>query len=140
MTLSRRHIMQIGLGAIAAAGLTPMAGHAAQLPEALEAFTGGADIGDGGIDLTVPEIAENGNTVPVEVSAEGATSIAIFAEGNPEAEVVTFKFGPLAGSRGASTRIRLAKTQNVIAVAQMEDGSFMRTAKTVKVTIGGCGG
>lgn len=140
MGLTRRNIMQIGLGAIAAAGLVPLSSNAAQLPEALETFTGGADVADGGIELTVPEIAENGNTVPVAVSAEGAAMITIFAEGNPEAEVVTFTFGPLAGSPSASTRIRLAKTQNVVAVAQMADGSFMRTAKTVKVTIGGCGG
>ena len=140
MTVSRRQIMQIGLGAIAASGLTAYTAAAAQLPEAMEVFTGGADVAEGGIDLGTPEIAENGNTVPVDVSAPGATMIAIFAEGNPEAEVVTFGFGPLAASQSASTRIRLAKTQNVIAVAQMADGSFTRTAKTVKVTIGGCGG
>ncbi|MHA3916134.1 thiosulfate oxidation carrier protein SoxY [Halovulum sp. GXIMD14793] len=132
--------MLIGSGAVLAAGLTPLAVLAKPLPEAMEEFTGGADVADGDIDLTTPEIAENGNTVPVEVSAPGAKMVAIFAEGNPEADVVIFKFGALAGSQSASTRIRLAKTQNVIAVAQMEDGSFRRTANEVKVTIGGCGG
>ena len=140
MPLTRRHIMQIGLGTLATSGLAPLAGQAATLPDALDALTGGAEIAEGGIDLTTPEIAENGNTVPIEVSAPGAALIAIFAEENPEAEVVTFNFGPLAASHSASTRIRLARTQNVIAVAQMADGSFTRTAKTVKVTIGGCGG
>lgn len=140
MELSRRQIIRIGSGAVLAAGLTPWASGAAPLAEAMDAFTGGKDVVDGGIDLTAPEIAENGNTVPIEVSAPGAVMIAIFAEGNPEAEVATFKFGPLAGSQSASTRIRLARTQNVIAVAQMEDGTLHRTAREVKVTIGGCGG
>ena len=140
MTPSRRDIIRIGLGAVAAAGLMPMVGRAAALDQALGAYTGGADVMDGGVDITAPEIAENGNTVPIQVSAPGAAMIAIFAEGNPEAEVATFMFGPLAAAQTASTRIRLAKTQNVIAVAQMADGTFHRTTATVKVTIGGCGG
>ena len=133
--------MMIGAGAVAAAGLAPLSVLAKPMDEAMADFTGGADVADGdGIELTTPEIAENGNTVPIEVLAPGAAAIAVFAEGNPEAEVVTFKFGELAGSQAASTRIRLARTQNVIAVAQLADGSFVRTASTVKVTIGGCGG
>ena len=64
----------------------------------------------------------------------------LLAAGNPTPAVATFNFGPLAGSRSGSTRIRLAKTQDVIAVAKMEDGSFKMAKATVKVTIGGCGG
>ena len=74
--------------------------------------------GEGGLTLTAPEIAENGNTVPIAVDAPGAVAIAIFAAGNPTPKVVTFNFGPLAGSQSATTRIRLAGTQDVIAVAQ----------------------
>lgn len=140
MDLTRRQWIMLGAGAVAAAGLAPLGAAAKPMDEALAGFTDGADITDGDIDLSTPEIAENGNTVPIEVSAPGAVAIAIFAEGNPEAEVVTFRFGELAASQSASTRIRLAKTQNVIAVAQMADGSFVRAARTVKVTIGGCGG
>ena len=140
MTLTRREIMQLGAGAFAVAGLAPMAAQAAPLAEAVEAVTGGADVMEGGIELTAPEIAENGNTVPISVSAPGATMVAIFAEGNPESEVVTFKFGPLAAKQEASTRIRLAKTQDVVAGVQMPDGTFHRASSTVKVTIGGCGG
>ena len=103
-------------------------------------FTGGAETGEGGLELTAPEIAENGNTVPIEVSAPGATSIMILAAGNPNADVATFNFGPLAAEQTASTRIRLAGTQDVIAIAKMADGSFVRTSNEVKVTIGGCGG
>ncbi|NNU79250.1 thiosulfate oxidation carrier protein SoxY [Halovulum dunhuangense] len=140
MILTRRAIMQIGAGAAVAAGLTPFMASAKKYDDALAEFTGGAEVIDGEIELTTPEIAENGNTVPVSVAAPGAAMIAIFADGNPEAEVAVFTFGPLAGSQAASTRIRLAQTQNVIAVAQMGDGSFRRVAREVKVTIGGCGG
>ncbi|MEM9523176.1 MAG: thiosulfate oxidation carrier protein SoxY [Pseudomonadota bacterium] len=140
MELTRRQWMMLGAGAVAAAGLAPTGVLAKRMDEALSSFTGGAAVADGGVELSAPEIAENGNTVPISVSAPGAVAIAVFAEGNPEAEVATFKFGELAASQAASTRIRLAKTQNVVAVAQMADGSFARTARVVKVTIGGCGG
>jgi sulfur-oxidizing protein SoxY len=103
-------------------------------------FTGGADMADSGLTLTAPEIAENGNTVPIEVSAPGATAILVLATGNPEPGVATFNFGPLAAVQAASTRIRLAGTQDVVAVAKMADGSFAKASATVKVTIGGCGG
>lgn len=138
MEFSRRETLALGLGA-AALTVLPMRAMAAA-DEAIAAFTGGADMAEGGVTLTAPEIAENGNTVPVSVSAEGAASIMILAAGNPTPGVATFNFGPLAGSRSASTRIRLAGTQDVVAIAKMEDGSFARASSTVKVTIGGCGG
>jgi len=140
MQLTRRKTLVLGIGGLAAAAL-PMPAVAAALDEAIAAFTSGAAIGEGsGLTLTAPEIAENGNTVPIAVSAPGASEIAIFATGNPEPGVATFKFGPLSGSQSASTRIRLAKTQDVTAIAKMADGSFIKTSATVKVTIGGCGG
>jgi len=64
----------------------------------------------------------------------------LFADGNPTPSVASFKFGALSASRSASTRIRLAGTQNVVAIAQMEDGSFQKAQSNIKVTIGGCGG
>ncbi len=108
--------------------------------KALNNFTGGAEATEGGIELTAPEIAENGNTVPIKVSAPGAVSITVFAEKNPLPGVVVFHFGALSAESAISTRIRLAETQDVLAVAKMADGSFVKTSKTVKVTIGGCGG
>ena len=78
--------------------------------------------------------------MPIGVSAPGASEITLYADGNPVPSVATFRFGPLSGSQSASTRIRLAKTQDVIAVAKMEDGSFKMARANVKVTIGGCGG
>jgi sulfur-oxidizing protein SoxY len=138
MQISRRETLALGLGAAALTVLPFRANAAAD--EAIAAFTGGADLSDAGIELTAPEIAENGNTVPISVSAEGASSILILAAGNPTPGVAQFKFGELAGSQTASTRMRLAGTQDVVAIAQMADGSFAKASKTVKVTIGGCGG
>lgn len=139
MKLSRREALALGLGGLAAAAL-PMPAFAATVEELTAAFTGGATPGTGGITLTAPEIAENGNTVPIGVDAPGAVAIMLLAAGNPEPAVCTFNFGPGAGSQACATRIRLAKTQDVIAVAKMADGSFVQAQANVKVTIGGCGG
>jgi sulfur-oxidizing protein SoxY len=138
MKLTRRETLLAGLGTACVAVLPIPA--FASVEDAVAAFTGGADTGTDGIVLTAPEIAENGNTVPVEVAAPGAVSITLLAAGNPNPEVVTFNFGALAASQSASTRIRLAGTQDVVAVAKMADGSFVRASSEVKVTIGGCGG
>ena len=138
--VTRRRALIIGSGTLVCAAFTGLPAFASPTDEAIAAFTGGADIVDGGIELTAPEIAENGNTVPIEVSAPGAASILILASGNPLPGVAEFTFGPLAGSRAGSTRIRLAKTQDVIAIARMEDGTFHKASSNVKVTIGGCGG
>ena len=138
MELTRRDAIILGAGALVAAGI-PLGASAAG-EDLIAAFTGGAELGEGGITLTAPEIAENGNTVPIEVDAPGAAEIMVLALGNPTPPVATFKFGPLAASRAASTRIRLAGTQEVVAIAKMEDGTFAKASSTVKVTIGGCGG
>lgn len=138
MDFTRRETLALGAGA-AVMTVLPFRVLAAA-DEAIAAFTGGADVADGGIELTAPEIAENGNTVPVGVSAPGAVSILLLAAGNPTPGVAQFNFGELAASQSASTRIRLAGTQDVVAIAQMADGSFAKASSTVKVTIGGCGG
>ena len=138
MTLTRRNVMIMGAGAFVAFGL-PMRATAAGEDRIAE-FTGGAAMADSGITLTAPEIAENGNTVPIEVAAPGAVEILVLAIGNPTPGVATFKFGALAASQTASTRIRLAGTQDVVAIAKMSDGSFAKASSNVKVTIGGCGG
>jgi sulfur-oxidizing protein SoxY len=138
MKLNRREALWVGFGGLAA--LVPGLSSAATVEDLTAAFAGGATPTEGGITLTAPEIAENGNTVPISVEAPGAAAIMLLAAGNPEAGVATFTFGPAAGSQMAATRIRLAKTQDVIALAKMPDGSILRTQATVKVTIGGCGG
>jgi sulfur-oxidizing protein SoxY len=138
MELTRRNAILMGAGAFLVAGLPLQASAAGE--DAIAAFTGGAEVGSGDISLTAPEIAENGNTVPIEVSSDTAVEILVLALGNPTPSVATFKFGKLAASRAASTRIRLAGTQDVLAIAKLEDGSFVQASSTVKVTIGGCGG
>ena len=138
MKFTRREALALGLGATAVAMLPMRASAAAD--EAIAAFTGGAEVGEGGVTLTAPEIAENGNTVPVSVDAPGAAAILILAMGNPTPGVAQFNFGPAAGSQAASTRIRLAGTPDVVAIAKLADGSFAKAQSTVKVTIGGCGG
>ena len=139
MTFTRREALAAGTSAIALLAVS-RAAFAATGDEVIAAFTGGAEAGEGGIAITAPEIAENGNVVPVEVESAGAAEIAIVAPGNPSAGVATVKFGPAAGSQRLSTRIRLAKTQDVTALAKMADGSFVMTSQPVKVTVGGCGG
>ncbi len=142
MNISRRKALAFG-GAALTVTLVPVSfAQAASedvMKAAIAAFTGGADVAEGGIELTTPEIAENGNTVPVAVSSPGAKRIILLASGNPNPNVADFAFGALAAGNG-STRIRLAGTQDVVAIAEMADGSFTQVAKAVKVTIGGCGG
>ena len=110
-------------------------------------FTGGKTPQTGRITLNAPEIAENGNTVPISVAvdsemSEGSyvESVTLLADGNPNPGVATFHFSPMSGEATATTRMRLAKTQNVVAIAKMNDGSVFMDKKLVKVTIGGCGG
>jgi sulfur-oxidizing protein SoxY len=137
--MNRRKVLAFGIGGLAFAAI-PGLSQAATVEELTAAFTAGAAPGADGITLTAPEIAENGNTVPVSVDAPGAVAIMLLASGNPEPAVCTFTFGPAAGRQMAATRIRLAKTQDVIALAKMADGSIKQAQTTVKVTIGGCGG
>ena len=138
MNLTRRQSLLMGA---AAAVFMPRLAMASLSEEAIAAFTGGADVTEGeGLTLTAPEIAENGNTVPIEVEAPGAAAIMVLATGNPNPDVGTFNFGPLAAAQRAATRIRLAGTQDVVAIAKMPDGRFLKASQEVKVTIGGCGG
>ena len=110
-------------------------------------FASGKKPADGRVKLDLPEIAENGNTVPMTVSVESpmteqsyVSEVLVIADGNPRGGVATFYFTPYSGVAEANIRIRLAETQNVIAVAKMNDGSLYIATKQVKVTIGGCGG
>ena len=151
MKLTRRHVLglTVGAAAFAVAGgrINPALASVEDTEKAITDFTGGVAPGEGKITLTAPEIAENGNTVPVSVSVESAMegddlveAVILFADGNPNPAVATFHFTEMSGAALATTRMRLAKTQNVVAVAKMKDGSFYMDKKQVKVTIGGCGG
>jgi sulfur-oxidizing protein SoxY len=149
MLLNRRQTLAVVSGAAAAAALGSIEpAHAANdSAELISKFTGGKTPASGRVKIDVPEIAENGNTVPMTVSVESpmtaqshVTDVLVVTDGNPRAGVATFHFSPASGAAEANTRIRLAATQNVIAVAKMNDGSFFTASKQVKVTIGGCGG
>jgi sulfur-oxidizing protein SoxY len=149
--MSRRQALLCGFGAATAASFGSMSlpafAAANDAQDLIDAFTGGKTPEMGRIMLDVPEIAENGNTVPMNFRVDSpmssddyVTEVLVVADANPRAAVATFHFSPLSGSAEANTRIRLAGTQNVIAVAKMSDGSVFMDKKEVKVTIGGCGG
>ena len=147
MSITRRKVLGsgAGLGAVVVAGTSIISSagpaYAGAVEDLIAEFTGGAAVGTGKISLGAPQIAENGNTVPVSVSSDEAVSeVMVIATKNPSPGVVRFKFSAMSGSSTASTRIRLAKTQDLVAVAKMGDGSSVSDTKTVKVTIGGCGG
>lgn len=151
MNINRRQALALSAGAavFAVTGLSSKQSFASaeDTEKAIMELTGGKMPEAGKVTLTAPEIAENGNTVPISVSVDSAMtdgdmveSVSIFAEGNPNPDVVTFNFTALSGAATATTRMRLAKTQNVIAVAKMADGTTYMDKKEVKVTIGGCGG
>lgn len=137
--LTRRSTLALGLGA-AAVTIVPLKASASAVDEAIADFTGGAAISDGGVTIIAPEIAENGENVPVEVEAPGATEIMILATGNPTPAVARVRFGEAAGAPRLATRLRLGETQEVVALARLADGSVIRGGTEVRVTIGGCGG
>jgi len=148
--LTRRHLLGMGAGALVVSSISiPFSAFAdaSKAKEAVMAFTGGKAPKEGKVSIDMPEIAENGNTVPVGFSVDSpmtkdnyVKSVLVLADGNPSPGVATFHFSPASGNAEASSRMRLAKTQNIIAVAAMSDGSFYSAQSTVKVTIGGCGG
>jgi sulfur-oxidizing protein SoxY len=150
VSFNRRQVLTVSASALAAAalGVSVRPVHAANdSQELIDKFTGGKKPAEGKVRLDLPEIAENGNTVPMTVSVDSpmteqshVTDVLIVADGNPRGGVATFHFSPASGVAEANTRIRLATTQNIVAVAKMNDGSFFTASKQVKVTIGGCGG
>jgi len=138
MQLSRRKTLALGLGGAAVAlGAAPAVATAAEAT--IERFTNGTPREPGGLALGVPEIAENGNAVPVEIVAPGAVAVLLVAPANPVPEVLTVRFPDPDGPNRLSTRIRMADTQTLVAVAEMADGRFVEATARVHVTVGGCG-
>ncbi len=148
--LSRRDAMLLGAGGAALSLAGWPAGAFANANEAAEEiakFTGGKSAEKGKIAIELPEIAENGNTVPLSVVVDSSmqgddyvSDILVVSEGNPRPGVAHFHLTPMSGKAAASTRIRLAATQNIIVVAKTSTGRLFTDQKLVKVTIGGCGG
>jgi sulfur-oxidizing protein SoxY len=145
--VSRREALAVGAGAGAVAlGLAGAPAQAANdYAEQIRAFTGGKAPSESGLKLVLPELAENGNTVSMSVAVDGAIGdahveeILVVAPANPNARVIRFRFSAACVPE-AATRIRLAESQNVIAVAKLSDGTFLSATRQIKVTIGGCGG
>lgn len=94
-----------------------------------------------GVQITAPEIAENGTVVPITVTTTlaGARSITLMADGNPRALAAQHHFGPRS-SGPVTVRIRLAKSQNIVALVATADGKLYSSTRQIKVTLGGCGG
>jgi sulfur-oxidizing protein SoxY len=147
---SRREVLALGAGSAALAligEIGPAAATPQEAAEAIAKFTGGKTAEKGKISIDLPEIAENGNTVPLTITVESpmtvedhVSDIMVVAEGNPRTGLATFHLTPLSGRAEAATRIRLAATQNIVVVAKTSKGQFFTEQKPVKVTIGGCGG
>jgi len=126
---------------------TPKGGNAMAYDAAVAAITGGKAVADSDkVKLTVPEIAENGAVVPVKVNVESAMTeaehvkaIHVLSTKNGNARCADVMLTPMNGKGYFATRVKLGGTQDVVALVEMSDGSFLRAAKPVKVTIGGCG-
>lgn len=115
------------------------------LDGALHAFSGWREIYAGRVALDIPPLVENGNAVSVTITVDSPMTetnyvrrIALFNEKNPQADMFVFHLTPRAGVARVSTRVRLATTQNVTAIAELSDGSFWSETKNVIVTLAAC--
>jgi sulfur-oxidizing protein SoxY len=116
-----------------------------QFQEAFTALVKGATPVEGKIAIDLPEIAENGNFVPVTVQVDSpmtaddhVTAIHVLSTGNPVARVATFHLTPINAVARVQSRMRLARTQDVVILAELSNGSLAIATALVKVTIGGC--
>ena len=144
--LPRRRLLALGAGAF---GLLVVRTAPAQQPEELTAaiagWTGGAAVQAGKVKLEIEKIVDNGNAVPVTVrvdspmtAAAHVTAVAIFNERNPQRDVARFTLGPRAGKAQVATRIRLATSQKLVAVAKLSDGSYWSDTVSVVVALAAC--
>jgi len=147
--ISRRGALLLGAGlgitlrdVAREAGATP-----AQADAAISKFTAGKTAERGKISIDLPEIAENGNTVPMSVVVNSpmtaddyVSEIFVVGDANPNAAIVRFHLTPMSGRAEAATRIRLGGTGTVTVLAKTSTGKLYADSKTVKVTVGGCGG
>ena len=148
-SLDRRQALTIGAGALAATALgwsgLPALAVTNGFEQAIKQFTGGQEPVEGRVTLDLPQIADDGSAVLMTITVDSpmtedahVTDVLVVADGNPRPGVATFHFSPASGVAEVSTRIRLAQTENVIAVAKMNDGSSFMARKQVTVTVGGC--
>ena len=133
------------LGAIPIATVRPVEATPAMLATAIRNVVGEAAVRTGKVKLDVPPLVENGNTVPMTVSVSNpmtsddyVKSIHVFNEKNPQPNVGNFHLGPHAGRAQISTRIRLADSQKIVAIARLSDDSFWSATVDVVVTLAAC--
>jgi sulfur-oxidizing protein SoxY len=141
-----RRIVLMTLGAAtAAAALGPARAEQADMEAAIKAFTKGATVGQGKVKIDISPLVENGNSASMGVFVDHPQTqeafvrrIAVFNEKNPSPEVAVFHLNPRSGSSRVDTRIRLATTQHLEAVAELSDGSFWSDRVEVIITIAAC--
>lgn len=148
--MKRRDFLSIGAAAAAAASLGARAQalglQAAQdMTPFIDKITGGRPVERKDVEIEIPQLAENGNSVPLHVRVaspmtadDRVTDVYVLAERNPRPHVATFHFGPQAGRAEITTRIRLAGTQNVMVLAQLSGGRFRIAQAPVLVTASAC--
>ncbi|MBR0970670.1 MULTISPECIES: SoxY-related AACIE arm protein [Bradyrhizobium] len=150
MPTTRRRFLGLA-GGVTAAGaipivtLQPLQATPAMLTAAVRNIVGEAAVRTGKVKLDIPPLVENGNTVPMTVSVASpmtaddyVKSIHVFNEKNPQPNIGNFHLGLSAGRAQVSTRIRLADTQRVIAIARLSDDTFWQVAADVVVTLAAC--
>jgi sulfur-oxidizing protein SoxY len=141
--LRRRFLVVAGTGLIMPlASITPVLATPVEVAALIAQLVGDGELRDGRVKLDLPVMVENGNSVGMTVSVDAPVaqvhSIDVFAEGNPLPHVLRAQFGPRAGAPRIATRIRLATSQTVIAVAKLSDGSCWRDSVDLLVTLAAC--
>ena len=132
-----------------AAGVLALPGAAlaqlAPLDPPVRALAGGAPLRKGKVTLVLPQLADNGNSVPIRITvdspmtpADHVKSIHLYSERNPVPNMANFYLGPRAGKAEINSRVRLAGSQRVTAVAQLSDGTFWYDAAPIVVTLSAC--
>ena len=150
MQPTRRQFLSIA-GGVTVAGtipivtLRPLEATPAMLTAAIRNVVGEAPVRTGKVKLDIPPLVENGNTVPLTVSVTSpmtaddyVKSIHVFNEKNPQPNIGNFHLGPSSGRAQVSTRIRLADTQKVVAIARLSDDTFWQVTTEIVVTLAAC--
>jgi sulfur-oxidizing protein SoxY len=142
---TRRQVMAASTGLAVSLLVRPALAQSDELSAAVSNYAAGQKVTPGKVKLDVAELVENGNVVPITVvvdspmtAANHVKAIAVFNEKNPQREVAKFTLGPRYGKASVSTRIRLATTQKLVAVAQMSDGTYWSHTADVIVTLAAC--
>ncbi|MBM7481083.1 MULTISPECIES: SoxY-related AACIE arm protein [Bradyrhizobium] len=150
MPTTRRQFLNLAgsvtfAGAIPMVTLRPLEATPAMLTAAIRNVVGEAPVRTGKVKLDIPPLVENGNTVPLTVSVASpmtagdyVKSIHVFNEKNPQPNIGNFYLGPSSGRAQISTRIRLADTQKVVAIARLSDDTFWQVTAEIVVTLAAC--